>query len=65
MTKEYVIKGMNCPHCQAAVTKSISGVSGVSQVNVDLSSGIATVEGDHNPDELIAAVRSAGFDVAP
>lgn len=63
MTKEYVIKGMNCPHCQAAVTKSISGVAGVTQVDVTLSSGKAVVEGDHNPEELIAAVRGAGFDV--
>lgn len=63
MTKEYIIKGMNCPHCQASVTKTISGVAGVEQVNVELSSGKATVEGDHNPDDLIAAVRSAGFDV--
>ncbi|MCM1348315.1 MAG: SO_0444 family Cu/Zn efflux transporter [Firmicutes bacterium] len=64
MTKEYVIKGMNCPHCQAAVTKSILTVKGVEQVDVNLSTGIATVEGNHNPAELIEAVRSAGFDVA-
>lgn len=63
MTKEYIIKGMNCPHCQASVTKSISAVNGVQQVNVELSTGKATVEGEHNPDELIAAVRNAGFDV--
>ena len=63
MTKEYTIKGMNCPHCQAAVTKSISGVNGVQQVEVNLSTGKATVEGNHDADELVAAVRSAGFDV--
>lgn len=63
MTKEYTIVGMNCPHCQAAVTKSISGVKGVTQVNVNLSTGIAQVEGDHDPKQLIDAVRSAGFDV--
>lgn len=63
MTKEYTIVGMNCPHCQAAVTKSISGVKGVTQVNVNLSIGIAQVEGDHDPKQLIDAVRSAGFDV--
>lgn len=63
MAKEYVIKGMNCPHCQATVTKTISGVNGVEQVEVNLSTGKATVEGEHNPEELIAAVRSAGFDV--
>ena len=64
MTKEYVIKGMNCPHCQATVTKSISGVNGVTQVEVNLSTGKATVEGEHSADEVIAAVRAAGFDAA-
>ncbi len=62
MTKEYSITGMNCPHCQAAVTKSISSVPGVAQVEVSLSAGKATVEGEHNPQDLIAAVRAAGFD---
>lgn len=62
MTTEYIIKGMNCPHCQAAVAKSISAVNGVSQVDVNLSSGRATVEGNHNPEDLIAAVRASGFD---
>lgn len=63
MTKEYVIKGMNCPHCQATVAKTISAVNGVEQVDVNLSTGKATVEGSHNAEELIAAVRNAGFDV--
>lgn len=63
MTKEYIVKGMNCPHCQAAVTKSISGVKGVTQVVVNLSTGVATVEGDHNPEEVVLAVKSAGFDI--
>ena len=62
MTKEYTIIGMNCPHCQAAVTKAIASVYGVSQVNVNLSTGKASVEGQHNPDEIIEAVRNAGFD---
>lgn len=62
MTTEYIIKGMNCPHCQAAVAKSISGVNGVTQVDVNLSTGHAIVDGDHSSDEVIAAVRGAGFD---
>lgn len=64
MTKEYTVKGMNCPHCQAAVTKSIAAVSGVTEVDVNLSTGKATVVGEHNPDEVVAAVRNAGFDIA-
>ena len=63
MTKEYIVKGMNCPHCQAAVTKAIKGVTGVEEVEVDLSTGRAAVEGNHEAEELIKAVRNAGFDV--
>lgn len=64
MTREYIIKGMNCPHCQASVTKSISAVKGVCAVDVNLSTGKATVEGEHSPEELVEAVKAAGFDVA-
>ena len=64
MTKEYKISGMNCPHCQATVTKTISNVDGVDQVNVNLSTGIATVEGNPKDEDVVAAVRAAGFDVA-
>lgn len=63
MTKEYTVTGMNCPHCQAAVTKAIASVKGVGQVDVNLSTGKATVAGDHSAADVIAAVRSAGFDV--
>lgn len=64
MSQQYIIKGMNCPHCQAAVAKSISSVAGVTQVDVNLSAAKATVEGQHNPLEIIEAVRAAGFDAA-
>lgn len=64
MTKEYQISGMNCPHCQATVQKSISGVKGVRQVEVILSSGKAIVEGDQTDADVISAVRAAGFDAS-
>lgn len=63
MTKEYIVTGMNCPHCQATVAKSIGAVKGVEQVDVNLSTGKTVVVGEHNPDEVVAAVRNAGFDV--
>lgn len=60
---EYCIVGMNCPHCQSAVTKAISGVAGVTGVEVNLSSGLAKVQGSHDSAKLAEAVRMAGFDV--
>lgn len=63
MTKQYIIKGMSCPHCQAAVSKSISAVPGVTGVEVNLTTGRATVEGEPDDAAVAAAVRAAGFDI--
>lgn len=64
MTKNYKITGMNCPHCQATVKSRIESVDGVTGVEVSLSSGIAAVEGVHDAEALVAAVRGAGFEAA-
>lgn len=63
MNKQYTIKGMNCPHCQAAVTRAIASVDGVTKVDVDLHSGIANVEGNPKDEDIRKAVSQAGFDV--
>lgn len=63
LSKEYTIKGMNCSHCQAAVEEAISSVSGVEKVVVNLTTGIARVEGTHDSGDVVSAVRKAGFDV--
>ncbi len=62
MTKEYIVTGMNCPHCQNSVKKAIAAVEGVNDVVVDLSSGIATVDGQADHAAVIAAVHAAGFE---
>lgn len=64
MTKNYKITGMNCPHCQATVKSRIEAVDGVTGVDVSLSSGIAAVEGVHDAEALVAAVRAAGFEAS-
>ena len=62
MTKEYIVKGMNCPHCQKSVQNAIAAVAGVQSVSVNLSSGVATVEGNPDDEAIFAAVSAAGFD---
>lgn len=63
MTKTYKIEGMNCSHCKAAVEKAITGIQGIDSVEVDLSSGLATVSGEIEDDKITEAVRLAGFDI--
>ena len=43
-TSTFQVSGMTCAHCVSAVTKEVSGVPGVSDVQVDLASG--RVDGD-------------------
>ena len=64
MTKTFKIEGMNCSHCKASVEKAISGVEGVDSVEVDLSSGLATISGEIEDDKITEAVRLAGFDIS-
>ncbi len=64
MTQEYIITGMNCPHCQNAVKKAIAAVNGVDTVEVDLHAGLATVDGTVDHAAIIDAVHAAGFEAA-
>ncbi len=47
-TRSYNVKGMHCASCSAIVTKKLSKVEGVHQVNVNLATEKATLEFDGN-----------------
>ena len=65
MTQETIkVEGMSCGHCQMTVTNAISGVADVSNVEVSLKDGQATVDYDEsktNTDTIKAAVVEAGY----
>ncbi len=61
---ELTIQGMTCGHCKKAVEDALSSVDGVSQVEVDLDAGRATVEGG-SLDAMIAAVAEEGYTASP
>ena len=61
------ISGMTCGGCTSKVTRALTAVSGVDDVNVSLSEGEATVKYDErqtSPDQLKSAVKSVGYGVA-
>ena len=59
------VPGMTCGHCEAAVTKEVSSVAGVTAVAVDLDAKLVTVTGAGlDRDAIVAAIDDAGFDVA-
>ena len=53
---------MNCAACVSKVKKALSAVDGVLQAEVDLSSKSAIIVGEAPPDDLIKAVKDAGYD---
>jgi len=55
------IQGMTCGHCQRAVKEALEGVSGVTQADVSLDEHHATVEGNADVQNLIAAVQEEGY----
>ncbi len=67
MTATYQVKGMTCDHCVRAVRTELSRIDGVSNVNVDLATGVVTVESAALiPDDAVrAAVDEAGYEVVP
>jgi len=62
MKTKLEIKGMTCSHCTSAVTKALEVVPGVETViSVDKDINEAIVEGSADPQNLIEAVTSQGY----
>lgn len=61
-TQTYVVDGMTCEHCVRAVREEVSGVAGISSVDVDLETKQLRVAGDDVDDAaVVAAVEEAGY----
>jgi copper chaperone len=62
----YVVAGMSCEHCTAAVTREVAKVAGVRGVDVDLEAKLVHVRGaDPDPAAVVAAIDEAGYDAVP
>ena len=59
--KRYKVTGMHCAACQANVEKAVSRVSGVDSVSVSLLTNSMRTEGRASDEEIIEAVRAAGY----
>ena len=59
----YLVQGMSCDHCKAAVTGELGQITGVESVDVDLGAKTVRVSG-HGLDDatILAAIDEAGYD---
>ncbi len=62
--EQYDVKGMSCAACSARVEKVVSKVSGVSSCTVSLLTNSMSVDGTAAEQDIIAAVRNAGYDAS-
>lgn len=61
MSTTLTVEGMSCEHCEQSVADALSDVAGVTEVSVDREGESATVDGDADEAELVAAVEDAGY----
>jgi copper chaperone len=59
------VEGMSCAHCENAVKKAVSAISGVANVEVDLAGKTVTVTHDKNvtADAVKSVIEELGYDV--
>ena len=62
--EQYTVTGMSCAACTARVEKAVSGVKGVTSCSVSLLTNSMGVEGTASAEEIIAAVRDAGYEAS-
>ncbi|MCJ7857572.1 heavy-metal-associated domain-containing protein [Corynebacterium kalidii] len=64
ITRNYTVDGMTCGHCKASVEEEIGGITGVTSVDAELSTGTVTVTGEDLDDSTVAdAVAEAGYSI--
>lgn len=66
MIATFQVIGMTCSHCVNAVTQEISKLDGVERVDVDLVTGLVTIDSSQPVDRaaVAAAVDEAGYEVS-
>lgn len=62
--EQYTVTGMSCAACSVRVEKAVSGVKGVTSCSVSLLTNSMGVEGTASAEEIIAAVRDAGYEAS-
>jgi copper chaperone len=64
MAKTLTVTGMSCEHCEETVENALEGVAGVERATADREAEQATVEGEADVGDLVAAVENAGYEAS-
>ena len=61
-TSEYLVSGMSCGHCEAAILGEVNQIPGVRGVDVSPRTGRMVVTSSAPIDEVLGAVDEAGYE---
>jgi copper chaperone len=64
MNQLFDVQGMNCGHCERAVTQAVKAVDPAAQVKVDLASGKVQVQTTQPREAIAKAIAEEGYPVA-
>ena len=61
------VKGMSCQHCVMSVTKALSQLDGIKNVQIDLAKGEVRFDNSKSlaSDRIQKAITDAGYQVVP
>lgn len=62
---QFQVTGANCGGCVTAIEQCLRETTGVTQAQMDLSSGIASVEGSIEASVVISVLEGAGYTATP
>ena len=68
MTVSIKVSDMTCDHCKMTIEKAVNEVLQVRNVTVDLDNHLVNIEGDMAVDQIVQAIKDAGYtpsDVLP
>jgi copper chaperone len=65
-TETYTVTGMTCGHCVSSVGAEVGAINGVTDVDVDLTTGRVTVTSEQpvSTDQVREAIEEAGYTLA-
>lgn len=61
---QFNVTGMSCAACAARIEKAVSRVKGVNSCSVSLLTNSMSIDGTASDEEIITAVRAAGYDAS-
>lgn len=65
-TKNFVVTGMSCSHCENAIKSELGEIKGISDVKVSAETGDLSVTidlaADVTTDDILEAVEEAGYE---